>query len=323
MDGAIIPPPDTFALSPLWGQSSVAAAHTTTPPASGYVSTTPIENSSTSPSFYGIDWGMDGFLATSTFFSNLGVHEPSMLSFAEPRLMGFSFVPMTADAGILPWHEVSRLTHHQARLRDPLHETAYGSPKTQSQDKARSESSALRPASDTRVLSCPPCVEFPGVFRDNILIAQAELFGRVAAIPVGAVEGMQTFYNQQPKCDSSRFIEADILHAFVEVYLKYFDPKFPFLHNSRVKSTKLLWILLVAIAAVEDEYSGMRSARDHGSVLQKLLRRAIEAHVCPALLEVLVLPTLPSKPDTTATRVGEHDHHTESFLAPCPALLLF
>lgn len=295
MNTAIISPPDNSALPSLWDQSSVAAAHATTPPVSGYIGATPTGNSSTSSSFQGMGWGIDGWSATSTLFSDLGVHEPSILDFAEPRSTGFPFLPITADPGVLPWHEVSRVTHDQARSRDPFHEPAYGSPNTQSQAKARSERSA-RPASDPRVLSCARCPEFPEVSRDDLLTAQAELFGHLAAIPAGAVEGIQAFYNQQRKCDSSRFVEADVLHAFVELYLEYFDPKFPFLHNSRVKSTNLPWILLVAIAAVGSEYSGISSARDHGSVLQELLCRAIEAHVRPSPLLVSVLPNIDVDP---------------------------
>ena len=322
MNAPIISPPDTSSLPPLWDQSSVAATHTTTPQINGYIGATPTANSTTSSSFQRMDWGMDGWSATSTLFSDLGVYEWSLLDFAEPRSTGFPFLPITADAGMFPRHEVSRATHDQARSRDPFHETACSSPKAQSQAKTRPESPA-RPASDPRLHSCSPCPEFPAVSEDELLAAQAELFGHVASIPAIAVEGIRTFYHQQRKCDSSRFIEPDVLHAFVELYLEYFDPKFPFLHNSRVKSTNLPWILLIAVMAVGSEYSGMSSARDHGSVLQELLRRAIEAHVCLSIFkQVSALPTLTWTPDTTTTRVGEPYHHTESLLASRSALLL-
>ncbi|SPQ22636.1 b6b2e5fa-6476-445c-adbd-fbbda463b2a1 [Thermothielavioides terrestris] len=126
-----------------------------------------------------------------------------------------------------------------------------------------------------------PCPEFPAASPDQLYVAEAELFGHIYRVPGRAIEDIRAFYYRERECDSCRFISTELLHAFVELYLEYFDPKFPFLHPSRLRDDNLPWILLTAVAAVGSQYSEVRDACEYGLVLRELLDRAIKIHIPP------------------------------------------
>lgn len=124
------------------------------------------------------------------------------------------------------------------------------------------------------------CFEFPVASPEQLQVAETEVFGHMTQLPEHCIRDLRSFYYEQCETAASSFISTDILHAFVELYLEYPSHTFPFLHISTVRGPDLPWILLIGVAAVGGQYSHMPDANQYCLVLQDLLGRAIQAHVC-------------------------------------------
>ncbi|RBR23162.1 uncharacterized protein FIESC28_04157 [Fusarium coffeatum] len=143
------------------------------------------------------------------------------------------------------------------------------------------------PSGDLKPFVCQTCKSFPEPQEACLEMVGAEIYGRIQHIPQQASEGSEVFYRGQ--CYGyPPFLPPPILHAFVELYFEYFDPKFPFLHPSTVEDLEIPWILLLAIAAVGSHYSEIKEADQYTGVLCDLLARAVEVTV----LEKLMKPDL-------------------------------
>jgi hypothetical protein len=117
------------------------------------------------------------------------------------------------------------------------------------------------------------------------MMAGAEIFGHIYDIPTKAIQGLNDFYKTQRQDTEPSGIPGSILHAFVELYYEYFDAQFPFLHQSRMQSLDLPWILLLAVAAVGSHYSEIQDADEYTLALTDLLSRALESLVSLTLMQ--------------------------------------
>jgi hypothetical protein len=124
-----------------------------------------------------------------------------------------------------------------------------------------------------------PSRPFPQPQATSKLMAGAEIFGHIYNISPKAIQGLNDFYKTQRQDTVPSSIPGSILHAFVELYFEYFDAQFPFLHQSRMQSLHLPWILLLAVAAVGSHYSEIQDADEYTLALTDLLSRAVESWV--------------------------------------------
>lgn len=123
------------------------------------------------------------------------------------------------------------------------------------------------------------CEEFPDDSPDNIQTAEAEMYGNISRIPGTAVRDLHQFYLTQQTNGAPSQIPFTLLHAFTELYFEHFDREFPCVHRSRLQSSNLSWVLLLATAAVGSQYSKVSDANRYQTVLADLLGRAIESKV--------------------------------------------
>jgi len=168
----------------------------------------------------------------------------------------------------------------------PLLAPSVSVPKTmQTQESSEvSSQSYLRPE-----IICSPhtkaCKPFPEPQESSLQMAGAEMYGHIHHIPQQASEALDVFYRSQ--CHGNQpGIPPRILHAFVELYLEYFDPQFPFLHPSSVEDPDLRWILLLATAAVGSHYSEIKEADAYNAILCDLLARAVEVTVSQRMYSI-------------------------------------
>jgi hypothetical protein len=123
------------------------------------------------------------------------------------------------------------------------------------------------------------CPAFPMLEDEALQIADAEIFGHISRIPMGAYTQVRSFYISERGHDDGSFPHSRLLHAFAELYFEYFDPYLPLLHPVKVERHDLSWILLIAVAAIGSQYSEVREAPTFTKVFHHLLRQSIQAHV--------------------------------------------
>lgn len=311
----------------------VAATYAPTSSVDDLADVTFAVNAPSSSAFDGSAWEVNTWSTTSCLSSDLGTHESSLFNLLEPSTTGFPFLSTVAD------HRDFNVQQIGTEALDPAShwyhqpETATLSINEQTQ-RQNSTGSPGRGTNDPELrhkrhpgsiefsrYNGLPCLEFPPASLDQLHVAQTEVFGHIAGIPDHSVETIQAFYNQQRGCDSSRFIRKEVLHAFVDLYLEYFDPKFPCLHHSRLRKNDIPWVLLIAVTAVGSQYSEIQDAYKYGLVLQELLSRAIEVHVSqvPSTFAALLTWTT----DSITIHMGGYCSRTKSFLAPHTTVLLW
>ncbi|ETS76940.1 hypothetical protein PFICI_10814 [Pestalotiopsis fici W106-1] len=235
-------------------------------------------------------WNIDNGSAISSLPSVLDLHEPTFLDFVDAGRSGFAFLSANTVYQCPPLD----LFHAEAVTCDGQPHQLPGNTPSSSHPINESQMSIMGASRDanhaTSLSECPfdpltlsprkhlPCLEFPPPPPDLVQATQAEMFGHVAMISDYHIEPLHIFYTQQRGCEASPFISTDVLHAFVELYLEYFDPKFPFLHHTKLRGTGLHWVVLVAVAAIGSQYSAIPAAKEYGLVLQDLLSRALRDH---------------------------------------------
>ncbi|KAF4342124.1 hypothetical protein FBEOM_3926 [Fusarium beomiforme] len=208
---------------------------------------------------------------------------PSMANFSFPWFMEELEVPIEfADIpGLLETHE--RVIDNAASF--PGTEPASISSRIITGAIPSSNQTFLSPehicSSHTR-----PCRPFPEPQAITLQMAGVEVFGHICDIPQQAVEGLNEFYKTQQGDSTTIAIHRELLHAFVELYLEYFDPQFPLLHVSRLEDPELPWILLLAAAAVGSHFSEVQGAGNYNLALCDLLARAVEPAVSDHIMNV-------------------------------------
>ncbi|KAI0156034.1 hypothetical protein BJ166DRAFT_531989 [Pestalotiopsis sp. NC0098] len=238
----------------------------------------------TMPEFHGSLWDTDAWLAMSNFPSVFGVHDPTSDLFVTGN-GGFPFLSTDTNLECSALSQVSTeaITHmsqpHQhtenaPAANDSLNESRVGGTLEETNTPASLSKYASDPASPLPRKDYP-CFEFPEPSPEILQATRVKMFGHIGGISDHQLQSIHLFYQQQRACVSSPFISQEVLHAFVELYLEYFDPKFPFLHRSKLKGTGLEWVVLIAIAAVGSQYSMVPGSHDYGLVLQDLLGRAL------------------------------------------------
>lgn len=255
------------------------------------------------PEFHGSLWDTDAWLAMSNFPSVFGVHDPTSDLFVTGN-GGFPFLSTDTNLECSALSQVSTeaITHmsqpHQhtenaPAANDSLNESRVGGTLEETNTPASLSKYASDPASPLPRKDYP-CFEFPEPSPEILQATRVKMFGHIGGISDHQLQSIHLFYQQQRACVSSPFISQEVLHAFVELYLEYFDPKFPFLHRSKLKGTGLEWVVLIAIAAVGSQYSMVPGSHDYGLVLQDLLGRALGdcVSVVPFWLFVPVLTRL-------------------------------
>jgi hypothetical protein len=294
-------------------------------------------NPPTSSASQGLAWGGDdddnhNLLATTGLASGLDAQGSFTFDTMDLGGTSFPFLPMAMDSGMLgfeptapePADNTGELYHATGTSINPH---IYS--QNQLSDVAEGGTHGAQVPGDQNYLSAPlffttyerqPCLEFPICSSDQLQTAEAEVFGHVAEISSHSLQQIQSFYNKQRGCSSSRFINSQIFHAFIELYLEHFNTVFPFIHNSRVRNRNMPWILLLALAAVGSQYSGIQGVNAYHLLLQDLLSRALETHVC------IFFSRSPSTADknvvTTEVYSCGCQSHSESLFAPHSALFL-
>lgn len=129
----------------------------------------------------------------------------------------------------------------------------------------------------------PPTLDdflaFPALLYDDVQCASAEIFGHVSQISAKAYEALHAFYVAERGYDDLLFPDCQLLTAFVDLYFEHFDPHLPFLHQTKMESEDLSWVLLTAVAAIGGQYSEVKDASRITAVLRTLLQRATQSKV--------------------------------------------
>lgn len=234
-------------------------------------------------------WTMDDCLTGPSLSSGVDVDDQFLFEWLGPSTMGFPFCSMG---------EVDDLHTHYRVLGDsvdvPQERNLDGAPLS---DRARTQTRQTVDRLSDEINAPPvdrnhhlgprprpklndsPCPEFPKASPEQLQVAETEVFGHITQLPEHSIQDLRLFYREQCETAASSFISTDILHAFVELYLEYFDHTFPFLHISTLRGPDLPWVLLIGVAAVGGQYSQVPDAPQYCLVLQELLGRAIQAHV--------------------------------------------
>lgn len=263
-----------------------AAADSTADPSELVSSIDPQPCSASGPA----SWPMDDCLTGHSLSSGVDVDDQFLFEWLGPSTMGFPFCSMG---------EVDDFHAHYRVLGDsveiPQERNLEGTPLS---DRARTQThqTSSRPEDEANALPVDrryhlgprprpklndsPCPEFPRASPEQLQVAETEVFGHITQLPEHSIQDLRSFYHEQCETSASSFISTDILHAFVELYLEYFDHPFPFLHISTVRGPDLPWILLIGVAAVGGQYSHVPDAKQYCLVLEELLGRAIQVHVC-------------------------------------------
>lgn len=110
-------------------------------------------------------------------------------------------------------------------------------------------------------------------------VLQCENFCHFDSISESAYTKVQQFFALHqtaafPECPS-----IDMMHAFAELYFEYFDHQFPCIHKQQLQGGAASWILLMAVASIGSQYSGIENALIHTTCLQLLLEKAIHQYV--------------------------------------------
>lgn len=284
----------------------------------------------TMPEFHGSLRDTDAWLAMSSFPSVFGVHDPTSHLFGTGT-GGFPFLSTdtSLECSALSQVGTGPITH----MSQPHQHTENAASANDSQSESRvggTIGDTNTPASLSKYASDAasplprkdyPCFEFPEPLQDILQTTRVEMFGHTGGISNHQIQSIHLFYQQQRGCESSPFISQEILHAFVELYLEYFDPKFPFLHRSKLKGTGLEWVVLIAIAAVGSQYSMIPSSHDYGIVLQDLLGRALGDCVS-GIPFWLFVPLLTRPLGIIEIEKDGHRLHPKSVLTPHSTILL-
>lgn len=262
-----------------------AAANSTAEPSELVSNIDPQPSSNSGPA----SWTMDDCLKGPSLSSGVDVDDQFLFEWLGPSTMGFPFCSMG---------EVDDLHTHYRVLGDsvdvPQERSLEGAPlldraRTQTRQTVNCPSDEVNaPPVDRNQHLCPrprpklnnsPCPEFPKASPEQLQVAETEVFGHITQLSERSIQDLRSFYYEQCETEAPSFISTDILHAFVELYLEYFDHTFPFLHISTVRGPDLPWVLLIGVAAVGGQYSQVPDAPQYCLVLQELLGRAIQAHV--------------------------------------------
>ncbi|KAK6216533.1 hypothetical protein QIS74_06647 [Colletotrichum tabaci] len=127
----------------------------------------------------------------------------------------------------------------------------------------------------------PPTLDdflaFPALLYDDVQCASGEIFGHVSQISAKAYEALHAFYVAERGYDDLLFPDCQLLTAFVDLYFEHFDPHLPFLHQTKMESEDLSWVLLTAVAAIGGQYSEVKDASRITAVLRTLLQRATQS----------------------------------------------
>lgn len=284
----------------------------------------------TMPEFHGSLWDTDAWLAMSNLPSVFGFHDPTSDLFGTGT-GGFPFLSTDTNLQCSALSQVS--TEATTHMSQPHQHTENATSANESLNESRVEGTigeTCTPASLSKYASDAasplprkdyPCFEFPEPSPDILQATRIEMFGHIGGISDHQFQSIQRFYQQQRACESSRFISQEVLHAFVELYLEYFDSKFPFLHRSKLKGTGLEWVVLIAIAAVGSQYSMIPGSHDYGLVLQDLLGRAL-ADCVSGVLFWLVKSLLIRTPGIIKIEKDGHCLHPKLVLTPHSTILL-
>lgn len=282
-------PPASSSLQPLPDPPSIVtrATENSTADPSELASSIDLQPPSTSGP---ASWTMDDCLTGPSLSSGVDVDDQFLFEWLGPSNMGFPFCSMgeiddlhthyrvLGEAGGVLQERNLEGAPFSGRARTQTHQAISRSSdeaNTLPVDRRHHLSPRPRPK-----LNDSPCPEFPKASSEQLQVAETEIFGHITQLPERSVQDLRLFYHEQCETEASSFISTDILHAFVELYLEYFDHTFPFLHISTVRGPDLPWILLVGVAAVGGQYSQVPDAPQYCLVLEELLRRAIQAHVC-------------------------------------------
>lgn len=236
-------------------------------------------------------WDTNTWLAMGAVPPLLGAHH-STYPFSADSIEGFPFLSVDTNMDYPPLNQA--VTEPATHMSEPRQHIESAQSTIESLTESRTSIGSPSEEANTAVPSSnhtsdhvtplprkdDPCLEFPTPSPDTFQSAKAEMFGHVGVILDHHIQSIHRFYQQQRSCESSVFISKEILHAFVELYLEYFDPKFPFLHRSKFRGTGLEWVTLIGIAAVGSQYSLIPGKYEYGLVLQDLLGRALRDCVC-------------------------------------------
>ncbi|WQF88831.1 hypothetical protein CDEST_13845 [Colletotrichum destructivum] len=143
---------------------------------------------------------------------------------------------------------------------------------------------AVPQSHNTSGTTLPPTLDdflaFPTLLYDDVQCASVEIFGHVSQISSKAYEALHAFYVAERGYDDLLFPDCQLLTAFVDLYLEHFDPHLPFLHQTKMESEDLSWVLLTAVAAIGGQYSEVKDASRITAVLRTLLQRATNSKPC-------------------------------------------
>lgn len=124
-------------------------------------------------------------------------------------------------------------------------------------------------------------LRFPSITPEEKDLVHSEEYYHVQYISSDAYQYLAEFYSDQWRNTSEKpaFLSPDLINVFIQLFFEHFDAAMPLLHRPTFKPSQETWILLLSMAAIGCQFSGIRHRIKFTIALQELLHRAVRIKV--------------------------------------------
>ncbi|KAF5258797.1 hypothetical protein FOXYS1_10615 [Fusarium oxysporum] len=207
--------------------------------------------------------------------------------YPDPLYQDFSYLSSTdlepsRSAALASGSTAYSQSYHDVPLRD-----AHASRMNGAVDATRAQSSQ-----HNQRINQDPDALLPALTVEDENVVHAQLFGYLRHTPHNAFQRVADFYTEQNPC-ASPFMDELTFQTFLELYFEHFADQFPFLHVTVLEDDDISWVLLLAVAVVGAQFSGLKNAPLFANILQDLLNSAVK----------MQCPEIPSSTDLTWAQI--------------------